>query len=168
LATLAYSDLPNGTRIVFVPRESGVAANVIHGSDRATKQQLTVTQFEAWLNDYWSSFGGSATPKERARSANNSPVDASASPSNRNDSSNVPVSQVAKYRPRLTQRQIDQPSNWAEQYELALSAFDADLVNVARARNGGATETLDWLVRAQQRRDANNINRTKPLIFPVR
>jgi hypothetical protein len=73
-----------------------------------------------------------------------------------------------KYRPSLTPRQIAHPSNWYEQYEVALSAFDADLVAIARARNKDATKTLDWLVRAQQQRDVNNINRTKPLIYPVR
>jgi hypothetical protein len=73
-----------------------------------------------------------------------------------------------KYRPPLTPQQIAHPSNWYEQYEVALSAFDADLVAVARARGKDATKTLDWLESAQQQRDANNINKTKPLIYPVR
>jgi hypothetical protein len=47
----------------------------------------------------------------------------------------------AKYRPPLSPQQMAHPSNWIEQYEVALSAFDADLVAIARARNKDATKS---------------------------
>jgi hypothetical protein len=55
-----------------------------------------------------------------------------------------------------------------QQHELALSAYDNDLVNIARARFPGMSEQLDWLQKAQHQRDVDNINRTKALIYPVR
>lgn len=73
-----------------------------------------------------------------------------------------------KYQPRLTPEQMARPSNRLEQFEVALSTYDNDLVNVARVRFNSGTEMLDWLEKAQQQRDVNNINRTKPLTFPVR
>ncbi len=60
------------------------------------------------------------------------------------------------------------PSNMYEQYEVALSAYDNDLVNVANSRFHDQTQILEWLEKAQQQRDANEINRTKALVYPVR
>jgi hypothetical protein len=74
----------------------------------------------------------------------------------------------AKFRPPLTPQQIAHPSNYYEQYWAALSAYDEDLVRVAQVRFSKDAQRLAWLQKAQQQRDANNINRTKSLIYPVR
>ena len=73
-----------------------------------------------------------------------------------------------KYRPPLTPQQIAHPSNIYEQFHVALSAYDDDLVRVAMVRFSYDSKRLEWLEKAQQQRDANEINRTKPLIYPVR
>jgi hypothetical protein len=77
------------------------------------------------------------------------------------------VSQPEKYRPRLTSEQMAHPSTFLQQHELALSAYDSDLVNIARARFHYMNDQLDWLDKAQQQREANNIDWTKPLTYPV-
>ena len=76
--------------------------------------------------------------------------------------------QTRKYRPPLTPQQIAHPSNTYEQFHVALSAYDVDLVRIAMVRFSYDSQRLDWLEKAQQQRDANNINRTKPLIYPTR
>jgi hypothetical protein len=73
-----------------------------------------------------------------------------------------------KYRPPLSPQQIAHPSNYHEQYLVALSAYDEDLVRIAQVRFPYNNQRLEWLQKAQQQRDANNINKTKPLIYPVR
>jgi hypothetical protein len=78
-----------------------------------------------------------------------------------------PLPRVEKYRPHLTPDQADNPSNLRQQYELALSAYDRDLVNIARARFSYWNDQLGWLEKAQQQREANNIDWTKPLNYPV-
>jgi hypothetical protein len=77
-------------------------------------------------------------------------------------------SEPHKYRPPLAHQQIAHPSNYYEQYLVALSAYDEDLVRVAQVRFSSNAQRLAWLEKAQQQRDANNINKTKPLIYPVR
>src|SRR5438874_1717803 len=74
---------------------------------------------------------------------------------------------IEKYRPRLVADQADNPSNLRDKYELALSAYDRDLVNIARARFPYWNDQLNWLEKAQQQREANNIDWTKPLQYPV-
>ena len=76
--------------------------------------------------------------------------------------------QIQKYQPPLTAQQIAHPSNFYEQHEAALATYDNDLVTVARARFKDMNAQLQWLGQAQQQRDANDINRTKPLVYPVR
>jgi hypothetical protein len=78
-----------------------------------------------------------------------------------------PVSRAKKYQPRLTPEQMARPATLLQQHELALSAYDSDLVNIARARFHYMNDQLDWLDKAQQQREANNIDWTKPLTYPV-
>jgi hypothetical protein len=77
-----------------------------------------------------------------------------------------PLPRAEKYRPRLTPEQLANPT-FLQKYELALAAYDADLVNVARVRFPHLDEQLDWLDRAQQQREINNIDWMKPLTYPV-
>jgi hypothetical protein len=77
------------------------------------------------------------------------------------------IPRIEKYRPRLTVDQANNPSNLREKYELALTAYDRDLVNIARIRFSYWNDQLDWLEKAQQQREANNIDWTKPLNYPV-
>jgi tetratricopeptide (TPR) repeat protein len=76
--------------------------------------------------------------------------------------------QIRKYRPSLTPEQIAHPSGSYQQFLVALTAYDEDLVKIAFARFTYDKQRLEWLEKAQQQRDVNNINRTKPLIYPVR
>jgi len=74
-----------------------------------------------------------------------------------------------KYRPLLTPEEIAHPSSSYKQWLVALSAYDDDLVRIALARFPSNNEKqFKWLEKAQLQREANEINRTKPLIYPVR
>ena len=169
LATQAYSNFPDGTRIVFVPNDNGVAATIMYPTSKTMRKQLTLAQFKIWLTelteyDYWSDFAKEGyTPQKN--------------PDVQKTQENVPsgwkpgvgyVGQLHKYRPPLTPEQVAHPSNYHQQSLVALSAYDEDLVRIAFVRFTYNDQRLAWLEKAQQQRDANNINRTKPLIYPVR
>jgi hypothetical protein len=185
LATQAYSNFPDGTRIVFVPNDNGVAATIMYPTSKTMRQQLTLTQFKIWLTelteyDYWSDFAkegytaqknpgtvqktpGVGYVGQHAYENLNRPATTSSS-----TSTQPHISESHKYRPPLTPEQVVRPSNYHQQFLVALSAYDEDLVRIAFVRFTYNNQRLAWLEKAQQQRDANNINKTKPLIYPVR
>jgi hypothetical protein len=169
LATQAYSDMPNGSNITFTPAENGVAATIAYSGRPPLKMMLTLSQFNAWLDDYWSNYSG---PPAQQRASQSLPPPRQqhtlpAWPGPRAAQQDA-TRETRKYRPPLTPQQIARPSNYHQQYLVALSAYDDDLVRIAQVRFSYNTQRLEWLEKAQQQRDANSINKTKPLIYPVR
>jgi hypothetical protein len=183
LANKAYADMPGGGRVEFgVANCNGcVVATTIFPPRRAQRndlsqqsssfiQKLYPEQFKAWLttNDYWTLFilPPPALPPESEQRPRQPEPKPEQRPSPLPESVRAPTN--GKYRPPLTQYQIDHPNGSYQQLLVALMAFDADLVAIAWARHESDIRMLDWLMRAQQQRNANDINRTKPLIYPTR
>jgi hypothetical protein len=162
LATRAFSHMSDGvSNITFRPAHNGVVAMVTRPNQRPYQYevQLTYSQFDEWLRDAGQyGFVMSRVPQLRGQQEGIGGEGENA----------FQGQKVEKYRPLLTPQQMAHPSNWNEQFEVALSHFDKDLVDVARARFHYSNEQLDWLEKAQQQREVNEINRTKALIYPVR
>lgn len=59
LATRAFSQLPDGSKVTFDPGENNVVVTITYASSNKTHQlTLALSQFKAWLDehDYWGNF----------------------------------------------------------------------------------------------------------------
>jgi hypothetical protein len=63
LATRAFSQLPNGSKVSFHPGDNSVVVNITYVSSATHRMTLALPQFKAWLDehDYWANF----TPRQR-------------------------------------------------------------------------------------------------------
>lgn len=189
-ANEAYTHLPNEISAKFVNTGSDVIAIV--GGENGQRFHLTPQQFDQFFDirrggqfDAMSARGGvmlairEVTSTAKVGTLRPGQYEQIRSQVQAVGKQNVVLPQSAgsrqdvtretrKYRPPLTPQQIAHPSNYHEQYLVALSAYDDDLVTIAQVRFSSNNRRLAWLEKAQQQRDANNINRTKPLIYPTR
>jgi hypothetical protein len=169
LATKAYTGILDGTDVQFAPTRSGVVAAVNGGPII----QLTVPQFKAWLMDISGQYdhvreiGVQKALQSLSPVGYRVPFGATNEPQAPKPPDSRPLAgpDVAnrfpdRYRPASTGYQSPRGPDLR---------IDPRLLEMARLIHpGSVSDQMKWIARQEQKNIANEINRTKDLIYPVR